>query len=112
MNTYTVKKELTIEDIKKMFIKADKNHYSTQALEIIIDEMVESSEDGIIEIDVEEICGGWDEFTASEVIDYHGLDESDYLHEDGEIDDPCQLAWDTDSRLIMIHGEPKYLYRH
>ena len=112
MNTYTVKKEVTIEAIKKMFIKADKNHFSTQALEIIIDEMVDLSDDGSIEIDVDQICGDWDEFTASEVIDFHGLDESDYLHEDGEIDDPFQLALDTDSQLIIIHGEPKYLYRH
>ena len=112
MNTYTVKKELTIEDIKKMFIKVDRNEYSTRALEIIVDELVDLSDDGTIEIDVVQICGDWDEFSASEMIKFSGLDPDEYLDENDDVIDPSQLAWDTDSSLIIVNGEPKYLYRH
>lgn len=85
--TYTIKQNASLHTIASMFDDMGrKDQFSLHGLEAIMNYLEETSEDGMIDLDVIALCCDFTESSVEDVLgNYPNLfEESDFILEDGE----------------------------
>lgn len=88
--TYTIKQTVSIDDIKQKFIDWDRDNFSIEALETIMESLEENSENGVIDLDIIGICCDYTEYEdLSELVRAydHYLDDDLIYDENGDYDE-------------------------
>ena len=102
---YTIKQTVSIIDIKQKFIDWDRDNFSIEALETIMD-MLEDlrSEDGVIDLDIVGICCEFTEYEdLSELVRAydHYLDE-DLIYDEFDDYDEDYILDELESNIGMV----------
>lgn len=106
---YTIKQTVSINDIKQKFIDWDRDNFSIEALETIMDLLEETSENGVIDLDIVEICCSYTESPLRQFIWDYGLEEAEFTYDD-EIEAETVLAYAEDHTWATLLENGNILY--
>lgn len=94
--SYQIIQNVSLYDVKELFKKMDRDYFSLDALEYILDEQEEINEGNPFDLDVIAICCDYSEYDDMEsLVDY--LDRSPWFDRDEVVDD----CGDVDGDLLV-----------
>ena len=113
MASYNIIQNVSLHAIHDMFKKADRDNFSLEALEIIMDNMEENSGGytNAIDLDIIAICCEWVEQSIEDYINDYHRDEYEQFKENCEegeeidVDSVMEELYDNTTAYLLDDGE-------